>query len=139
MRIIYEADPCEPLRAHVQATYMVRYRPEPGGKRGSVVLTLVNDWSLRVYIEYGGQAEATGLRSSPAPRTLHWGSSSADTLGSRPGRRAHEMAWPSETRTPWLHLEPAGTIRVTEFSGWVWAEDAAIDGCSIPIRPRPRS
>jgi hypothetical protein len=134
-RIVYFADPCVPLRKKVHASYEVLYRPEAGGTKVWIDLVLVNEWDTTVYMDHGGQIEATGVRPDGATRTYQWGGSSADTAGARPGRTSRTRVAPVPATGPEpspIHLFSYGDIRVFDVFGSAYS---AIGPCRIVVEP----
>ena len=136
-RIIYHADPCVPLRKHLNASYEIRRRAESGGVAVWVEIVLTNDWWQEIYLDHGGSIRATGVRPDGATRTYSWGGSSADTAAAAAGRtsRTPIAPVPAVGPTPYLHLFPDGDV-VFDVYGSAYGN---VGPCGIDLEPAESS
>lgn len=131
-RILYFADPCQPLRESLDVSYSVREVPEAEGKRVRVELRVVNRFSRVVYVDHGGKITATRVRPTGHTHTYNWGGSSGDTAGAAAHRTDTEAVYPGVAMTPDLHLFSDGEAHVSHT--YASAYGVGFGPCAIRVR-----
>jgi len=129
-RILYLADPCATLRDSLDVSYLVRERPESGGKAVRLQIRVVNHFSRGVYVDHGGRMTATLVRPTGATQSYDWGGSSGETAAAGPGRTNIGPVYLGPS--PDLHLYSAGEVHVFDTLGSAYG--AGFGPCGIKVR-----